>query len=243
MMDFILARKKRQKLLSLLRQQQKADSDCVRQMKCLAIEGKRTILTALARWIVKLDGGANITNELRMTLGKATNRIAMDDWLGLRRESARLESALKTAKNSEQDAEHKYKGLAPLGFMSIMFMDQPKKSLANAAKALHDDLRRLREDTEQRLTNNRGAIGVACDYFLHDAMRPDALRLLCDDAILSPLILPTLTETTDRAASIWKAHSTEQAKCVAAMTEAVAALRTMYSTDDGDTTRLLAVKE
>lgn len=86
-MDFIEAREKRREILIILKQQQSEDAACVNRIKEVAIQGKQTVLRALAEWLTSFRPGEAITTSTRNAFATITTHgeITAKDCMGVRR--------------------------------------------------------------------------------------------------------------------------------------------------------------
>jgi hypothetical protein len=233
-MDLNDARLRRREMLQELRAQQVADSDCIREIKAAAVEGKRKLLRALADWLLQVQPGVRIHPEQRRVFASITSGFTVEEWQETQERERLIRKEPEEARADEKKARSEYDKVAPLGFVSGWFLDEDGKRTFRSSRIRLEDAKARRSSAEIEAAAARGRIAEQAERFLRDAVKAQTLELIAADPALSRVVLPILETTAGRTREIWAAHSARQRESIAKLARFADSLQGYYSTGSGD---------
>ena len=175
-MDFVEAREKRREILVILKQQQAEDAACVNQIKAVAIQGKQSVLRALAEWLTSIRPGQAITTDIRNAFETIAAGFTVEDWLNTQAVYDKAEARLKRMVDEERLASAAYDAVEPWGVFSSLFAEDTRKKQIEPVKARRDAAAHARESAQTDMETARKQLAAHCDLFLRAASSPERLQ-------------------------------------------------------------------
>jgi len=227
--DFLEARERRREILHILKDQQAEDAVCLDQIKAVAIEGKRSLLHALARWLSSIRPGQAITKEIRNAFRALGTGLTAEDWQMTQTNYDDAEARLKEAAAEEAKAQAEYDRVAPWGVVSSFFADDGKKGQIEPIKVRRDQASQNRQKAQAAMETPRHLLNSRSERLLRAISSPEQLQIVCRDPQIAPNLLPIIQETASKAGSLWITHSRKHVSTSAKMEGAVRQLQGYYN--------------
>lgn len=158
--------------------------------------------------------------------------LPLQEWVSAQRTEALLTQELTEAKRREEGAYELYDNVAPLGFASILFMNDAEKAKAERFQQEYRSAKASRAEIDQKLARALECIRKIIRGFLRDALKPDSVKVLVAESSIKDELQNLFHEFDKKVTEVWRPHSEQQKASLHALGSETESLLRFYLNAD-----------